>query len=183
MPKYSLNHTLSAIACAIATAIIAIDFSKGGKPAHADVVDLSCPVGGETATYSPGITNTPQSTTVKVDGSHTTCLSLSDPTIHSAGYNLTIQRDFSCVDFTVPIFDIKYIFNNGKSSTVHYVTSETANVEGEIVITSVGTVTSGEFVGDMAIRTITDTTLSPEQCLTTQGVTSVTGVVTLTFSR
>ncbi len=185
MSKYSLNRKVSALACAIATAIIGIDFSLGGKPASADVIDLTCPVGGETVTYSPGLTNTqpPTTATAKVDGSHTTCVSLSDPTIKSARYNFTLQVNTSCLDSSIPTSDIKYIFNNGQSSTVHYVTSQIVVAEGEIILTSVGTVTSGEFAGDMVTRTVTDTTLSPEQCATPEGVTSATGVTTLTFSR
>lgn len=183
MPNYSLSRSVSAIACAIATAIIGIDFSMGGKPAHADIVDLTCPVGGETATYSPGLTNTPQQVKVTVDGAHTTCVSLSDPTIKSANYRYILQRDISCLTSALGPYDVTYNFSNGKSSTVHFVSSEQVRGEGELVITSIGTVTSGEFAGDMVTRTVTETTLSPEQCLTPQGVTSVTGVTTLTFSR
>jgi len=181
MPKYSLNRKLSVIACAIAVVIIGVDFNMASKPVNADVIDLSCPVGGETATYSPGLTNTPQLTTASVDGAQTTCLIPSDKTIKSATYDFTLQANLSCLDLGLSPFDITYKFNNGKSSTVHYVSNQFVRVGGQTVLTTIRTVISGEFVGDMATRTITLTTLSPQQCATS-GVTTNTGVVTLQFT-
>ena len=178
-----IRRRVSVLACAVATAIIGIDFSIAGKPAHADIVDLTCAVGGETSTFSPGLTNTLRRITTTVDGAQTKCISLSEPEIKSAKYKFTLQGDDSCLNPTLPTYDITYNYNNGKFSKVHYVTSEEVDGEGETVVTSIGTVTDGEFKGDMVTRTVTDTTLSPEQCLTTQGVTSITGVVTVTFSR
>jgi len=184
MSKHSLNRKISALCYAIATTIISIDLNIAAKPVRANIIDLVCPVGAETATYSPGLTNYLQQIKLTLDGAHTTCQSLDDPTIKSATYNFTGQVNLSCQTLTFPPYDIEYNFNNGKSSTVHYVSSTIeAHAGGKIVLTSIGDITSREFAGDMVTRTVTDITPSPAKCFTTQGVTSITGAVTLTFSR
>ena len=181
MPKYSLNRKVSAIACAIATAIIGIDFSMGGKPAHADSFDLNCVLGVETVKFDPGITNTPRPITTTEEGQQVTCIS-SDSKIESVKFKAQFQGDNSCLAFGLPTYIATYTFNNGDKSKVEF-ESAIFEAEGENLLIQRGKVISGKFQGDKVIKTITNLTLSPQKCLTTEGIASISGAVTVQFIK
>jgi hypothetical protein len=75
--------------------------------------------------------------------------------------------------------DYTIVWNNSQSSTVTLTSATDVSVFGTEQVTLEGTVTSGEFTG--AVVTLVDVypVLNPLQCLTSQGVTSQSGMVTL----
>ncbi|MDF5722322.1 MAG: hypothetical protein PUP91_17905 [Rhizonema sp. PD37] len=150
------------------------------KPANADVTDLSCPVGNEEVLYSPAITNTPRQATAKIDNQYTTCVSTKDLTITSAEGTFTIQGPISCNALGGLEYDIKYTFNNGKFSKVHYVGSNTVQRDGQTIVTATGSVSDGLFKGDMVTRTVTDVNLNINDC-NAQGIHSISGPSELLF--
>ncbi|MFI9010007.1 hypothetical protein ACIGNX_22520 [Actinosynnema sp. NPDC053489] len=108
------------------------------------------------------------------------CVS-SDPTLTAATSGSTFTGPGSCL--TLPGFSSGtsvLTWNNGNTSTFAF-NATTAIVGGNVVITRTGTITAGRFAGDTAIRVVTYPAPNPLGCLTT-GVTSRTGVVTLTIT-
>ena len=177
-----IRRPLSVLACAVATAIIGIDFSVAGKPANAAVIDVSCPVGSQATQYKPGITLQEQQISLKTDGLLTTCVS-SDSSIVSGSYKITTEGMISCTLSSLAPFDFTIKWNNKQSSTVHVIPAVNEKPLGETVAALTGSVVSGEFEGDMVTVTQTLATLSPTDCATSKGVTSVTGPTTVTLTR
>ncbi len=188
MLRAFIRRRVSVFACAIATATLGIEFSLIGQPARAtnpntdSSVDLLCPLGTQTATYSPGLTLIQRPTAVTVEGALLSCVS-SDPEINTGTYHFSGQGQFSCLLTSQAPFSVTYRWSNGKYSTVRYVSSVNQKVAAGSVVVSTGTVVDGEFKGDAAVRTVEDTTLQSGQCATSEGVTSTTGAASLTFTK
>lgn len=184
LARLNTRRRVATFACAITTATLGVEFSLAGLPAHAaPAADLAC-AGARTTTYSPGITTTPRETTYTINGALTSCESPSDPTLISGTYSSTGKAILSCsLSSGSSVSYETYKFNNGESSTARYVSNVVTKPAGQTVVTSIGTVESGKFKGDMATRTATVVTQESTQCLSRDGVTSTTGPVTLTFTR
>ncbi|MGW4109722.1 hypothetical protein ACWEFJ_02460 [Actinosynnema sp. NPDC004786] len=151
----------------------------GAAPAGAVQQDVTC-VGTATETISPGLKYATQNVTVTTNLIYSPCVS-SDPTVTAAVSGSTFTAPGSCLmlpDASSGTFVLNW--NNGNTSTFAF-NATTAIVGGNIVITRIGTITAGQFAGDTAIRVVTYPALNPLDCLTT-GVTSQTGVVTLTIT-
>jgi hypothetical protein len=135
--------------------------------------------GHQDETYSPGLTNTTQSTTLNITNTLSTCLSLTDPTITSGSSTATISAPFSCqspLDSGSAATTIHW--NTGQTSTFSYTYTSTT-VNGTIQVEQTGTITAGKFVGRSAIGLVTVPALDPLACATSTGVTSLTGPYTL----
>lgn len=149
--------------------------------AHASPGDLTC-TENDSATYSPGLLNTPQTVNVTV---HNTlnCLSLSDPTLTSGTLSLSVHGlTRSCTDLlasTTGHYTLRW--NNGNTSTISY--SITANyANGTLVVTEKGTVTAGEFTGDGSLHIATEPGLDLTVCNSAPGLTHANGTGTTDFS-
>ncbi|MFN6564290.1 MAG: hypothetical protein RMY28_031480 [Nostoc sp. ChiSLP01] len=95
---------------------------------------LSCALGMETVTYTPGLTNQPRLTTSKIEGDVSGCITTPDDTeaIASGTYNFTLQTLNSCnyLVASLPPYTITYNWNNGQSSTIYFSTFNRGKVGG-----------------------------------------------------
>ncbi len=185
----SIRRRVSVIACAIATTAFGVEFSLLGQTARATDPDpatevnlLSC-TGTQATSFNPGLTLIPRQSTFKAVGSLSPCETLGS-TISSGNYERTGTGMFSCLldsgEGTPPTYT--YRWNNGKSSTVRYELTTRARPAGQTIFTFSGTVQSGEYAGARAVQTLTLATTQSTGCVTPEGATNNSGVVTLTFT-
>lgn len=146
------------------------------SPASA-LVDVAC-VGTQSSSYAPGLTNRVQSTTIGVSGVLSPCLSLSDPSIRSGTYGSPVTRDTSCLELLNGGPGTRvFRWSTGRTSTFSF-NSISNYVQGQIVVTLNGTITSGQFSG----ATVTQETVlvaDLTRCGDPAGLTTANGLTTL----
>jgi hypothetical protein len=146
-------------------------------------------VGTTQAQYSPGLTLVPRPTSVTFSETYSTCTSTSQPAITAATVpTAQIQQDRSCATLLGvspdPITQT-VVWNTGQTSTFQY-TRVVTNVGGVLQIVGTGMVTTGLFQGASVVRILVLASLDPLQtlaCLTSAGLTSISGTASLTFTQ
>ncbi|GEM_PF-2373129 len=177
--NFAKRYQLSALACAIATATIGVDFVATQSIAQAQLAPVTCPVGSETTIYNPPLTNQVQNTTATIQGSVGECLNAQP--ILSGTYNFSVTGPTSCNNIGIfPTYSITYNWNTGQSSQVQYTFTSSNQINGLLILTSSGTVVNGLFQGRTVQRTITLLATDVAAC-STQGLFSIAGPQTLTI--
>ncbi|MFN6516114.1 MAG: hypothetical protein RMY29_016670 [Nostoc sp. CreGUA01] len=172
--NFTKRRQISAFACAIAAATVSVDFFSTKSIAQAQLLPVICPVGTETVTYNPLLTNQVQNVTVNITGSVNQCIGAQP--ITSGTYNFTVTGPTSCNNIGIfPTYVITYNWNNGQSSQVQYTLTSSNQIGGQIILTSLGTITSGLFQGRTAQRTITLLATDVQACQN-QGLFSIAGI-------
>ncbi|MDX6742258.1 hypothetical protein [Actinocorallia sp. A-T 12471] len=151
-------------------------------PAAADLDLLTCG-GTHTVTYDPGLRLFGQTVDIAFTDSFTSCSALSDPTLTSGLLTGSVTLpNYSCLSpVNTDDIDETVTWNNGQSSTFHY-SRVYGSVDGNSVITSTGTVTSGKFAGATAVKVVTGLNLNLLACLFAPGVPGNTGTITLALT-
>jgi hypothetical protein len=157
-------------------------------PAQASsIAAISC-TGWTYTTYSPGLTNTVQPTTVvdqgnlNVIGPHSptgSCLALGSSAT-SGQRNVTALLNLSCNAILEETGVETIDWNDGQSTSFSF-TATAAHIGSNTVLTETGTVTSGEFIGDSVVETFTAANLAFTDCATDTGVTSLDYATVLTI--
>jgi hypothetical protein len=163
---------------AVTTALLLAALATTAPAANATTL-VTC-AGTETVTFQPPLTNTPTSTQVHfaIDLSH--CLLGGVASGHSEG-DFTLTSNCTALTILPPAFTDTYTWNTKAASTVTYTAPVETDVNGSLVVTDTGTVTSGFDTGGLA----NETTALPEPNLTacaTTGVTQVSGTYLLTIT-
>lgn len=180
---FNARPRVSVLACAIATAALGVEFSLTGQSASAQLIELTC-LGSQTTTYSPGLRPFPQSISYTATGALTSCVSPTDSTLQAGTYTINAQVTNTCLlSPTGQAGNLTFTWNNGQSSTVLFTSNIVLTPLATTQVVSTGTVISGLFQGAMATVTVTLVTPNLTQCLSAEGVTTLTGPVTLTFTR
>lgn len=150
-------------------------------PAHATVGDMVC-AGSESVSWSPALTNSPQSTTVTANRLYGPCTSLSVPGITSGSVSATIPTTSSCVSLlsSRPV-SFTITWNTGQTSTVSG--NAAANIAAAVLtVTITGIVAGGVFTGDAVVQTVVAPATDILLCTLGLGTLSnMYGVVALTF--
>jgi hypothetical protein len=146
--------------------------------AHASSL-LSC-AGTETLTFQPSLTNTPTLTHIHFDIDLDLCLLGGVSTGDSQG-DFQITTNCTILDVLPPAFSDTYTWNTRASSTATYTAPVETVVNGSLVVTDTGTVTSGLDEGALANETTTLPEPNLIACATT-GVAALNGPYALTFS-
>lgn len=144
--------------------------------AHASTL-LSC-TGTETLSFQPPLTNTTTPTQIHYAIHLTFCLG--GVTSGESVGDFQIPANCTTVSILPPAFTDTYQWNTKASSSVNYTAPVQTLVNGTIVVTDTGTVTSGFDNGAVA----NETTILPEPGLlacATAGVSQLTGPYALTF--
>lgn len=160
--------------------LVVVGVSVSASSAHA-ASSTTC-TGSTTVSYSPGLTFTPRTVSYSETDTYSSCTS-TDTSLTSGSFSGgTTIAGASCfsVDVSGPLgggYTVSW--NNGQSSTLSALVLTDDIIDGTEVFTGVGTVTAGEFIGGDATVVWTYPVLDPLQCLTSQGLTSQSGTVTL----
>ncbi|BAJ31295.1 MULTISPECIES: hypothetical protein [Kitasatospora] len=144
--------------------------------AHAEPVAMVCTGTGQQA-YRPGITLTTRPTTVTNTSDLTAC---TGGPVGSGHHRFgPFATTASCL-YTPPTGPDAFDLSWDDGTTSHYEGSYLVTTAGgQLVVTSTGTVTAGRFAG-AALREVV-AYLAPDllRCATPQGVTSVSGPITI----
>lgn len=164
-------------------AVLAVAGVSVSSSAHA-ASNTTC-TGSSAISYSPGLTFTPQTVTFSETDTYSSCTS-TDTSLTAGSFSANVtQSGKSCalVDVSGPITSLGGTYtiswNNGQSSTLQALVVTDVVIGGTEVFTGVGTVASGEFAGDDATVVWLYPVLNPLQCLTSQGLTSQSGTVSV----
>lgn len=149
-------------------------------PAAAFPGDLVCPA-LNTNNYAPGLSLLPKDTDFTTDVLLGPCVSATHPAITAGTAHFTGTGSLSCIAGSSNTFDATYHWNDGTSTVVRYSLTINLKPGGQTVLTQLGTVISGVFLGDTASNTNVGVTTDLLGCLSPGGVQSVTGPVTLTL--
>ena len=170
-PATALPRLACAVLLALALAALA------SSSATAAVRQLSC-AGTQSSNFSPGLTNTPATTTVSYRAILAPCVSLTDPTVTAGTYSGSFVRVASCTSLlSSPAGRRTLNWTNGRSSVFEF-TSTATYAAGQLVTTLTGAITSGAFAGSTAIQTLT-AVADLTQCAAPGGVSSLFGAVQL----
>jgi hypothetical protein len=168
------------IACStVATILVAAGTAllPAASAQAATLGTLTCQ-GTEFTTFAPALTSTPTPTLIFSDDTYGPCVS-TDTSI-SGGFDY-VQTDNPSASCTTLLSSgngsATFTWNNGNSTTFSY-RATTVDVNGEIITTEIGTITSGEFAGNAATEVIVLPTLDLNACETT-GLSTASGTVTL----
>lgn len=177
--NFNFRHQALALSCAIATATIGVDFMATKSIAQAQLLPVICPVGSQTATYNPPLTNQTQNIVANIQGSVGQCIG-AQPII-SGTYQLTVPFPTSCNNIgTFPPYSITYNWNTGQSTQVNYTFTSLNLINGEFILTSTGTVVAGLFQGRTVQSNVVLLQTDLAAC-SNQGVPTLAGPQTLTI--
>jgi hypothetical protein len=149
--------------------------------AHALTLGTLTCQGTEFTTFSPSLTQTAASTFISSADTFGPCVS-TDRTI-SGGLAYTEESDASASCSTLlseSSGSTTFLWSNGKSSTFSY-NKTTIDVNGEIISTETGTITSGEFAGNLTTEVLVLPTLDLSACESSAGISTASGTATLTI--
>lgn len=168
----TLLVVLSVLSALITSTVIS------AAPATASPGDLHCD-GTEAQTYNPPLTLELKNRNVSATAT-LRCTSLTVPAIQSAQATLSGTGEVNCLTGgTTGKITFKYNDNIG-SSLVQYSGGITVRPDGQTISTNTGRVVGGLFQGDTMSWTTVMATTDITKCFTT-GVTTVAGLVTVTF--
>ncbi|MEV6107328.1 hypothetical protein AB0M28_21840 [Streptomyces sp. NPDC051940] len=147
--------------------------------AHADPMVMTC-AGSGLQTYSPGITLTTQETVVTNTSDLTGCVG--GPVTSGRHVFGPFHTTASCL-YTPPAGPDAFDLTWNDNTTSHYEGTYTVlTTGGQLVVTSTGTITLGRFAGKALQEVVAYTAPDLLQCATPQGVTSVSGPLSITLA-
>jgi hypothetical protein len=158
---------------------VALPAPKAHAQPHALTV-LDC-VGTESLQYHPGVTNTPRPVTITATSTLGPCVVPLQPTLTGGTGGYTVTLTLSCTSLALPQYTETYHWNNNTQSVVSYTTTVVTRANGEIILESIGTVTSGFGLGSTADQILTFVNLDVTACASSQGLQSNAGPLSLTF--
>ncbi|MFI2104588.1 hypothetical protein ACH436_14930 [Isoptericola sp. NPDC019693] len=169
------------VLAAVAGAALALAAGLGGAvPAQADVLDATC-TGTTNIAYSPGI----KLVAATVDVTDTTSFSCTTSKAsinrgHLSNSSTGVER--GCLSVGATSFNRTVYWSDYSTSDLTG-TSTTANIAGNTVETITGTVSGGRFEDDtfVLVRTLPNIA-GLLDCLTTTGLTQVSGTSVLTIT-
>lgn len=145
--------------------------------------------GTDSVTYSPGVTYTPASITSSIDRKLTTCVHLVAPPLFMTGTRQgQVTATFSCSDLLADRAGVGRIdWANGESTTYDF-TGTVTFVNGNVTLTTSGTVVSGRYLGKTVSTVSVYTPLLGDEpvdfvdgCNSEDGLTSLSGVISFTI--
>jgi hypothetical protein len=171
-----LRRLAQGVARCLAVAVLGVaGMSVSAASAHA-ASTTTC-TGSSAISYSPGLTNTPQTVTYSETDTYSSCTSTDTSlTAGSSSVNVTLTGASCNGGGVFPATTYTISWNNGQSSTISLTFTDLI-ILGTEQVTGVGTVTSGELTGGVVTIVWLYPVLNPLQCLTSQGVTSQSGTV------
>ncbi|MCE9672456.1 hypothetical protein LY474_32080 [Myxococcus stipitatus] len=155
-------------------------FAAPAAMAQIPLVHLSCLLGHESITYTPGLTFTAAlDTAVASNATFGLCTSTTGSIIDSGTATLQGLGKLSCLGGNASgLQTIRW--NTGTTSTFQYSASSTI-IGVTNIIQMTGTVVTGEFAGATAIETVIVQSPGLSSCLGLGGLTQVSGSVSLTI--
>jgi hypothetical protein len=161
-PRSRIVVGLLLTGAALTTAI-----TSGAVPAHAQPALAAC-TGQTNDSFSPGVTNAPQTITVSEQAQYGCTVPLLGTVSYNANGTLT---NFTCSEILTPEPGIVTLrWGNGQTSTFQF-TVEDNDVNGVTVLTKTGSITAGLYSGSTATEVLTGATLDLTAC-ETSGITT-----------
>jgi hypothetical protein len=138
---------------------------------------LTCQ-GTDFTSFSSPLTTTPTSTLIFSNDTFGPCVSTDTSISGAVAYSQTSVPNATCDSLlSGGSGQTTFFWSNGSNSTFSY-TRATVEVNGEIVATETGTITSGEFAGNIATEVLAEPTLDLTAC-ENGGLSSASGTATL----
>jgi hypothetical protein len=171
-PQRLIRLGLLAVLLALGTTAVA------ASPAQAVGIDLQCTLGQASSTYSPGITNTPQTVTLTHSVSYTGCLFGGPVTGATYGFGPFSAPGVSCTNVLAqhPGNSV-YHWNDGTTSTIAAASTSTSVSGLFTTVETTGTVSAGAFLGDTMVVQSQYLTPGGLACLGS-GLTSISSLST-----
>jgi hypothetical protein len=173
---------LACLSLALTSLLAALQDSRS-TAVHAATILLHCD-GTHSATYSPGLTNTSQSTNVTIHDDFAPCKAPGDTTLTDGNAQASVTVVTNCqISLTTTVTHPTYHWNNGLLSVVTFASNQIVRLaDGSTQITSTGTVDSGFGNGSTAIRVTVMPQPDVMACKSPDGVPSLSGPATLEFT-
>ena len=153
-------------------------------PAAASAATVIQCVGTETIEFSPGLTLTPQATTIAVTLDLATCTGISDPPVMSLFLQVAPTFTASCLaplDGLLITQTSMYTWNTGDTSSMQLTVTGTRAGAVQI-ITGTGEIIGGLFEGASVVFVHTLPIPGVLQCLAPPGVTEISGPAMMTIT-
>ncbi|MGI5466230.1 hypothetical protein [Streptomyces sp. CA-132043] len=180
-----MSHRLRGILVALGVLLsvsVPASAARAEPASAAPLVDITCPVGSQVGTYSPGLTYETRDVTFQARGNVSGCVDLSGHGIAGATFSAGGQGTASCLAGSVSN-TMTYRWSTGQSSTVKGTGAINVKPNGITVLVLTGTVESGLFTGATVVQTKVLLNTELTACLSPEGLTSVAGPVSLTVTQ
>lgn len=179
----SLKSRATAALSALLLAMAGLSLSAAA-PAQAAVDLVTCPLGTESTTYSPGLkypTTPAPNVSFNATGTVGPCVSL-DLNHTSGAVSFTGSGPLNCLGGNssgTGAID----WANAGAATTHFAFTGGLSLRpnGVTVLLLTGTVTSGDYAGHKLVATITLLSTDITACLSPSGLTSSSGPITITI--
>jgi hypothetical protein len=147
--------------------------------AHASILQTLTCQGTEFTTFSPALTKTAAATYISSADTFGPCVSTDTTISGGVAYTESSDPSASCAALlSSGSGETTFFWSNGKSSTFSY-TRTTIDLNGEIISTQTGTITSGEFAGNLATEVLVLPTLDLTACESATGISTASGTATI----
>ncbi|MEV6265421.1 hypothetical protein AB0M42_32430 [Streptomyces sp. NPDC051784] len=156
----------------LAAAVLALGLGLTGvlasaAPASATPVDITCLTGTRNTAYTPPLTNTPAPTHLQITD-HFNCVSLlSGVSSGSGGFSVDVPSTSCLASVQSPLTSntATYHWNTGVYSTITFASSTAVRAaDGTVTVTSIGAVTAGLGIGQLATRITVEPNLNLTAC-------------------
>lgn len=165
----------------VLAAVLSVGALAGATPARADLIEITCTGTADNA-LSPGLLLIPQTVATQNTYTYDPCLSGAVPALTSGLTQFGGAGTLSCLQPLGSASNSQTIVWNDSSTTTYQYTSTFTTVAGQFQAVKTGTVTSGRFLGDTVVETVTGPALNLLDCLAPPGITSRSGVLTLVIT-
>lgn len=147
--------------------------------AHASILQTLTCQGTEFTTFSPALTRTATATFISSADTFGPCVSTDTSISGGLSYTETSDPTASCGTLlSGGSGQTTFLWSNGNSSTFSY-SRTTIDLNGEIISTLTGTITSGEFAGNLATEVLVLPTLDLTACESAAGISTASGTATI----
>jgi len=165
----------------VVVAVVGIGLWMSWTPERASAAPSSTECqGNQFQTYNPGLTIFPRPTTFSADTDLSVCTSTADPNIASGRFHIEGGGVISCTAGSV-ISTLTLTWNTEEQSVIELVSPLDLKPDGETVVVSEGSVTSGKFAGATVTETLTLTSTQVAACFR-RGLKQSSGPVVLTIT-
>ncbi|MFF5438895.1 hypothetical protein [Streptomyces achromogenes] len=172
-------------AAAFALTLTSAPFSSAAVPVPVTLPSADSVVqcaGTEAITYEPGLTLTPRQVTLRAEGTLGPCVTLAGSDY--SGGQITFQGSgyLSCSVGGSSSGTAEITWLGGERSRFTFQGAVSLRPDGVTILVLTGEVTSGAFVGEKVVNTITLASSDLTDCLTASGLTSTSGPITLNIN-
>jgi hypothetical protein len=178
-----LRHSLALLGLLATTShASALDAPNSSTARTGGFALLTCDLGTQATSYSPGVTLVEKTVFTQINGIVGGCVSLTNPSFQFGTFSIARDTQQSCLAAAGTTTRTIH-WNNGETSTIDATAVVNTKPDGTTVIVATGSVIEGAFEGGTVQLTVVQPNTALAACFTEEGLTAVSGALSLSILR